>query len=328
VATEAQAKAYISGVVADPATPLTRAQITDAQAALRLLPVGASLTDAARALAGQTARIQATPLKDAVEAYLAEVTGILRPRTLGSYEHTLNALVAVLPGRALGSVGVADLHAFVSGRTAATRNTLLRRLRAFWSWAVRRGLAAVNVPATAAWGRPDEAPIHALTVDQAALLLRTAVKERPELVRYLAVGLFAGLRPAEMARLPIDAIGDDHITIDGRVAKKRSRRTIRIRPNLRAWLDAFPGPVCPLSERRRYAALREITTAAGVAWSPDVLRHTYGTMAYSEHPDVPAITAEMGNGPDVFFSAYRALAKPGDGAKFFRLCPTSVRRKS
>lgn len=325
----ARARAFIDGAISDPATPLTRAQIIDAQNALRLLPAGASLTEAARALAGSAERLGTTPLAEAVDQYLEERRQVLRGKTMTGYEHTLHALKREFPEAALSAIGLAEIHRYLGGLTAASRNARLRNLSAFWSWAVKHGLAVENITRKASWARLDEGEIRVFTPAQAKILLQKAEKHAPQIALYLAVGLFAGLRPAEMARLTRENIRDGFIVLDGKVAKVRKRRNIRIRPNLQAWLDAYPGPVCRQNERNRYRSIRNlIEKCEGLTWSHDVLRHTFGTMSYELEPDVPRICAEMGNQPGVFFDAYRALAKPGDGARFFRLCPTSVQQKS
>ena len=60
----------------------------------------------------------------------------------------------------------------------------------------------------------------------------------PELVPYLALGAFAGLRRAELMRLDWKNLdfSMNHIRIAGNIAKTGSKRLIPMAPNLREWL--------------------------------------------------------------------------------------------
>lgn len=115
----------------------------------------------------------------------------------------------------------------------------------------------------------SEPPRGIITPRQTAGLLACAAAARPDLIPYLALGFFAGIRPDELGRLRGGRIGAEYILLDGSVTKTRDTRSVEIRPNLRAWLDAHPPPpekpVAPLSRRRLYDALpRELYEAAAI----------------------------------------------------------------
>src|SRR5262249_40500723 len=80
----------------------------------------------------------------------------------------------------------------------------------------------------------DAAP-GILTVAQASALLVNASRE---LVPYLSIGLFAGLRSAELQRLDWSEVDFDSglIEVTAAKAKTASRRFVKIEPNLREWL--------------------------------------------------------------------------------------------
>lgn len=104
-------------------------------------------------------------------------------------------------------------------------------------------------------------------------------------------------------------------------SKPSRARTVSIHPNLRAWLDAVP-PSSPLVSRALYKRIHTLRTGLGLPWPHDVLRHSYATYAYELTKNASLVAAEMGHrGTDVFFRHYRALANPGDGARFFGIVP-------
>ncbi|MCL1920375.1 MAG: tyrosine-type recombinase/integrase, partial [Kiritimatiellaeota bacterium] len=177
-----------------------------------------------------------------------------------------------------------------------------------------------------------EPPKHILAVAQAEALLRTAEAEHPEAVPYLALGLFAGIRPGELHRMTAASIRTEsgYIMLTGAETKTSDARTIRIRPNLAEWLAAHhpADRIAALSPRRHQRLISEIRSVAGIReWQPDVMRHSFATYAYELEKDAAHIAAEMGHhGTAVFFRHYRALALPGDGAAFFSIMPKRKRK--
>jgi len=316
--TEARARAWITAIVADPARPLSPLDLADAQAALRLLPEGYTLTDAARALAGANPAASDMPLAKAAQAYLVDREPFLRGRTRDSYRSTLNRFAKHAAGP-LCSVTPAHVSTFVSGCAGGTRNSRLRHLSAFFSWCIEHGHLGKAPLGTVKHAPRHDSEIHVLTIDQAKTLMKATAALRPAMVPYMALATFAGIRPEELQQLPVGKIGREYIMIDGAIAKKKRRRTIPIQPNLRAWLDRYPpeGEIVHYS-RAQFEAIRD---KVGFPWHPDVCRHSFGTYLYEMTHDVPAITAMMGNSPDVFVNSYRALAIPGTGRQFFSIRP-------
>ena len=142
---------------------------------------------------------------------------------------------------------------------------------------------------------------------------------------YFAVGLFAGLRPAnELARLDWTNIDfrQKQIRVDPATAKRRRTRFVRISDNLAAWLAEYRQPSGSIFYSRRL--FRKIVTAAGLAdWPPDVMRHTFATYHLAAHGDANRTALELGHAgaPGILFDHYRSLAQPKDARAFWRLKP-------
>lgn len=318
-----EAKAWLDAQDPGDAITLTAAQLRDAKTALALLPPGATLTQAAQAFAAQ-----ATPhgtLPDLLDAFVAARKD-LRPKTLEGYR-----AVAARAQRALGP-NLADyttdaLRAFLAPLTPATHNLILRSLSAILSWGAKNGLLPRN-PAEGLDAVRAPAPRRAiLTLDQTRALLAHAQAKEPRALPYLPLCLFAGLRPAECLRLRPADLGPEYILLTEAHTKTASARTVHIRPNLRAWLDAYPlppdGPTHGLSEGRFRRTLTALAKAASIPWAQDVLRHSYASYAYELTHDAAATAFEMGHqGTAVFFRHYRGLVAPSDGQRFFNIQPT------
>lgn len=303
--------------------PLTAAQLRDAQAALALLPPGATLLQAAQAhAAALRAKSGALPLIPFAEDYLAAKTDTLRPATHASYRRQLRALLPALP-TPVTKTAIATL---LAPKTPHARNTALRALSAFFAWCVQTGRLEDNPVRGIPLARVAEPTRAILTLPQARALLAHAQAHAPILLPYLPLCLFAGLRPDEAKRLRPEHLGPEYITLPPTITKTASARTVAIRPNLRAWLARHPlppeGATHGLSPDRFKKRLTQETRAAGIPWSQDILRHSFASYAYELSRDAPATAYEMGHrGTDIFFRHYRGLVPPGEGSAFFSILP-------
>lgn len=327
--TLAEAKAYIDAVSATDAQPLTAAQMREASEAFALLPPGVSLLDALRqGLGALTA-----PDADAapyIDRYLTESAERLRRETLLSYRRHLHKATA--PGTPLHGSLRAHTRANILACLAAIprptqRRHALRALSAFYAWLVGREILSANPAAAVTLPRQPRPRPAVLTLDQAQALLDAAASSPyADLLPYIAVSLFAGLRPTEAMRLTTADIGAEYITLDAAQTKTAHARTVRIRPNLRAILDACAlpsGPIIRHYPRRFRLHLTELSRSASVPWAQDILRHTFASYAYEFSRDAAATAYEMGHtGTDIFFRHYRGLVPPGTGERFFALLPS------
>ena len=164
-----------------------------------------------------------------------------------------------------------------------------------------------------------------LTRDQARALLEHSVEF--ELLPYVALGLFAGLRSAELLRLDSEAVKfEDRVIVVGQsVAKKRSRRVVELGETLAAWLKIGPklsGQIVPKSKlSERLSALK---TAAGITeWPHNALRHSFGSYHLAYHGDATKTAYQMGHkSTDVVHNHYKALVLKVDAERFWALRPT------
>jgi len=100
---------------------------------------------------------------------------------------------------------------------------------------------------------------------------------------YFALTLFAGIRPdwetGEMSSLRPEHIrlDTDVIFIEPAVSKVNEKRSIKIQPNLRMWLEKYPLDEYPILPPRR---LKHMFREIRKHWElpPDVMRHTYISM--------------------------------------------------
>jgi integrase len=301
--------------------PLTRVQLADAAHALAIMPPGFTLTDAARALAETKNPTTAdVPLAEALDRFLAAKELSTAEITRTAYRQTV-ARFAKFAGGTAGSVTTDKVKDFLVGMKPVSRNSQLRNLAAFFHWCQAEGIIREAPTDRVGKAKESKPPKGILTIPEAKGLLSSAVKHGPDMVPFIALALFAGIRPEELVRLTPAKVGPCFVMIDEEVAKTNDTRTVRIRPNLRAWLDAFPPRPFPSKTARR-RTMDRIIKEAGIKWKHDCMRHSFATYAYEESKDAALVASEMGHvGTAVFFKHYRAMSHPGDGSKFFDIRP-------
>ena len=166
---------------------------------------------------------------------------------------------------------------------------------------------------------------------------------RTELVPFVAIGAFAGLRTAEIERLDWTEVHmkDRFIEIKASKAKTASRRIVPISNNLAKWLKDHVqehGRVVPFENMSKQigwlvedtnAGLKKAAEEAGkdpekartVKWKKNALRHSYISYRVAEIEDVAKVALEAGNSPQMIFQHYRELVQPKEAKTWFAIGP-------
>jgi integrase len=203
-----------------------------------------------------------------------------------------------------------------------TRNNFRRVIVTFFSRAVALGYAVANPAAKTAKAKESDAPPGILTVRQAANLLENAT---PQILPHVAIGLFDGLRRAELERLDWSDVhfADNLIEVTAQKAKTARRRFVKIQTNLREWLAPVrkhSGRVTCENFVKQFAALRE---SAGLTdWPDNALRHSFASYHLGHFKDAAALALEMGHTDSgMIFAHYRQLVRPKEAARFWSIKP-------
>jgi integrase len=213
----------------------------------------------------------------------------------------------------------------------STRNHYRSVVIQAYNFAIGRGYAVANPAAATVEVKGEDGDIGILSVTQTARLLEATDRE---LLPYIAIGAFAGLRSSEIERLDWSNINFESnlIKVEARKGTRkntRRRRFVRIQPNLREWLrplQQLKGPVAPQENfRELFDAARE---AAGITqWPVNALRHSYGSYHLARFNDVNALALEMGNSPEMIFNHYRELVTPSSATAYWSIAPARRARK-
>jgi len=171
--------------------------------------------------------------------------------------------------------------------------------------------------------------IEIFTPDEIAKLLAAADRD---LIPFLALGAFAGLRSAEIERLDWRDVKFEtgFVIVEAGKAKTATRRQVEMRPNLRAWLEPLAkieGRVIPYADDELYKELRAVSDKAKVPWKNNALRHGFISYRVAETGDVNRTALEAGNTATMIFSHYRELVTPQQAKTWFGIWPKKISKR-
>ena len=251
------------------------------------------------------------------------------PKYLADLRSKLGRFVNSFHDTLVCNLTVAQIEAWIRSLDIGTvsRESYRRNVSVLLEFGRRRGYLRANPAADIKIRRRPEGEVSILTPDELRNLLS---KCAPEIVPYVAICAFAGLRPSEAASLLWSDIHLDTMQIEVRArhSKTRRYRLVPMQPNLGEWLMQFrSGDGAIYYSRRKF---REAYKAAGMEeWKMDILRHSYGTYRLPILKSADALALEMGNSPDVIFRHYRRPMNEASASAYFDLwpavppCPTS-----
>ena len=325
-------------------TRLTDAQVRDAEAALTKLSManrpGVSLIQAVQFyLDNYSDPVKRGTVREAFELFITErKSENLRPASIESLEDMNRELVRLYGDKQVAEILPDTIRPLIHKptRSPTSRDTYRRGIHAFLAWAAENGYCRSNPCANIKRPQLERGEPVVLTVAECSALLDAAgTFKAGALLPYLALGLFAGLRPTELARLEWSRVDLEQgtVIIGSDVAKMRSRRVVALSPNLCAILRPLAlrrVPIVAPNWRKDFNAVKE---AAGFGtptkedptlkpWTQDIMRHTAISMHLAKHQHEGHTAAWAGNSPDVIQKHYKGLVRPGDAEAFWSLTVT------
>ena len=179
-----------------------------------------------------------------------------------------------------------------------------------------------------------------------AEMLEILTAARPEMVPWLAIAGFAGLRTAEIQRLDWSEINltERHIEIKASKAKTAARRLAPITDNLAEWLAPYAKPfgkvtdfgswwnqfshlTAAVNARRKPVANvagNDAASARKFVWKHNALRHSFCSYRMAAIKNAAQVALEAGNSPRMIFANYRQLVSEPEAARWFSVCPPKV----
>lgn len=313
---------------------LSAAQRIDARAAFRLLEgTGISLEEAARRAVSGRRAIKRITIEAAIDQFVrSRLSNGSRSATVNWYESKLKLFGVHFGARHFDDVDRAAILDWLAGLqlSLGTKAGISRAIRALWRWGLVCEPPLVGQDVTV--GLQTTAPANSgeaefLTVAEVEKIMANAGPYRSA----LALLLFAGVRPEELAGQDKDRLLWKHVQVAERliripaeIAKTGKPRIIeQLPPTLWAWLQ--PGnqddPISP--GRSRQAIEKAQDAISREEWPHDGTRHTFATYALAFTSDASKVAHWLGHegNPTMLYRHYRGLATKAQADKFLALHP-------
>ena len=220
-----------------------------------------------------------------------------------------------------------------------TRDNYRRAVSRFFSWCIQRPRrwTVVNPCREIRIEKGEKAPPTVLTVKECKLLLETS--EPKGLAPYIAVCLFAGLRPFEASRLTWKAVNlaDKEIRLEANQTKTGRPRVVSICDTLLAWLKAHEGKEFFPSHWRKSFDTVKLATGFGTPneknsklkpWPVDVMRHTAVSHYFRKTGSYGQTAEQFGNSEAIIKQHYQGRVSSKDAKEFYALRPAKGLKKN
>lgn len=298
------------------------------EAQARLAQHGKNIREATDFYLSHLARSSASKaIEEAVREYL--LTKKERGLSRDYYNHLNSFLIRfaqTVPGKLLSDIKAEDCRAWLRAHqvSAHSRNQEIKTLSAFFAWGkARRYCSGENPLREIEFFKEVETPVGILQPAELSALLNAA---NPQMLAYVAIGAFAGLRVAELQRLDWSEIDfvDGFIEVKAAKSKTAQRRLVKIQPCLRAWIE----PIAKASGRivnikHAWRDMVDLRERAGLAeWPKNALRHSFASYHLARWRNAAELALEMGHtGTGMIFAHYRQVVKEGDAARYWSVLP-------
>ena len=239
------------------------------------------------------------------------------------------------------------LQTWLDGMKASgrTKRNYLAVIAALFNFCIKRKYLpkeAVEEIEAVQQQKVDNGEIEIFTPGEMREILNAA---RPEMVPWLAIAGFAGLRSAELQRLDWSEVNlmERHIEIKASKAKTAARRLAPITDNLAAWLTIFVKPsgkvmdfeswwnqipkvVEAINDLRKQSLAKaagiDLSSALKFVWKHNALRHSFlFSYRLAVIKNAAKVALEAGNSPQMIFSNYRQLVTEAEAARWFGVMP-------
>lgn len=274
---------------------------------------------------------QEIQVANAVAAYQASMTAReLSKAHVSTVSYRLQKFAKAHEGP-LSAINVQKINAYLSKfRDLVSRRNERAVLSRFFTWCQMQGWVDSDTrhvvqksDTIRKTGRKEPGIIKP---DDMLRLLAAAKFSQPEVIPYLALGGFGGLRTEEIARLGTSNIDLERrlIFLSSEVTKTRRRRVVHMSDNLVLWLKNF-WPEDGFFYNNHILMKRcRLCKRLGLKWPLNGLRHSYVSYAVELTRDAAHVAEQCGHSLTVLQNTYKSLATPEDAKRWFSIVPSDL----
>jgi len=322
-------------------TILDAQQLRDAEHAISLLKSEVSLTEAVKFYLEKFSPQSSISLTDAIWQYLGTKEG-RASRTYTSCKNSLLRFDKWAGDRVLSDITRTDAREFLNTLPSGSYDSVLRLCKGLYIWAVQSEHCITNPFDFIKPRGRLKLDVDVLTCEQVeALLVAARDLEQGDLLAYMSLCIFAGLRPnSEAVHLTWDQINLADAEVRVIQSKTKTPRTVELSSNLVQWLMTCDKtkPIYPKNFKRKFGRIKR---AAGfrsglklsekekelevghIKWTQDITRKTAISYKVREIDDEGKAATWAGNSVGVIRRHYKGLVSSSDAQKFWGIQPES-----
>lgn len=263
-----------------------------------------------------------------------------RQRTVDEYAYQLGRFAKQFGKRCIDAVTAGEIekwltrtHVDYRGRSyiwaAGRRNVTRGYICTFFNFALNKNLCRTNPAKAVDKAIVERAPIEVWTPSEATALLKAASVGCPEVLDFLYLALFSGIRTCELLLLHSDCIKHDQniIAIPAHISKTRKLRNVPISANLKAWLAhsrlrTEPGRIFEPAESSLHRRYRILEAGTGLKWKPNALRHSFASYHLAMHDNEWLTARACGHSPKMLRDHYDAAVGKPDAEAYWSILPS------
>jgi len=317
---------------------ITPARIAEASEAYKLLDqrhAGDSLLAIVRQyLALHDLRSQSVSLATLFDEYVAA-----RSHRTKKYLTEINKSRAPLEGllaRLVCDIAPVELERALLRISGGNRNAVMRYLRAMFNHGIKRGYLLNNPILKLDFAHRSRREVQTISSPIVAKMLNRAIENDLQLVPFLVLGFFAGIRPdGELQKLEwTDVLFEEKtIVIRSEISKTNRRRFPKLSANAQSWLEAYKlhggvmeGKIVPLTPSMLRTKRRANWSAAAgekAKWIQQGMRHTFCSNWLALHKDVNELVLQSGHDSvDTMWRNYHKGVTEKEAEKFWSIRPS------
>jgi len=242
-----------------------------------------------------------------------------------------------LHDRLVSGISHRDLEPLLNEISLGGRNLQMRHLRAFFNHGIKRGYLTDNPISRLDFVESLPKEVEVIPPEGVARMLEAALTNDLDLLPYLVLGFFCGIRPVGELNLlqwsDVDLQGQS-VTIRYAVSKTKRRRFIEISENTIAWLETYrqhggrcEGPIVTYDENALRRQREQNRAAVGIThWPNSAMRHSYCSYWLAMHKDINKLVLQSGHtSVDTMWRHYHRGTTEAEAKKFWAIMPPSGR---
>jgi len=173
--------------------------------------------------------------------------------------------------------------------------------------------------------------VEILANSQVLALLEAAMKEkesvRAMMIPYLALGLFAGLRPEEAQKMHwecIEQLDEEkriaQVKVPAEISKIGETRYAELSETGWSLIKPYLKQIGPIGwSRRAFRRIRDKSGFTSSAWPADCIRHTYASNWLAIYKERSHLAEIMGNSPAIIRKHYKRAIPIKDAEAYFEI---------